>query len=114
MAKDDKVTDKNTLLLIALADRLGVDVTDGGFGGIWDVVVELKTNEEISPKKKTPISIEYVKALMEQRAFINRLDFRDMELYKNGKKLDIPEDVLAGFELTGLNNIDFIWSSLLQ
>lgn len=60
---------------------------------------------------KVPVSIEYIKAIMEQRAYVNRLDFRDIEFYEDGKKLNIPEDVLSDFELTGLNNIDFIWSN---
>ena len=63
---------------------------------------------------KVPVSVEYVRAIMEQRANINRIDFRDIELYEKGEKLDIPEKVLSDFEFTGLNNIDFIWSDFYK
>lgn len=63
---------------------------------------------------KIAVSVEYIRALQEQRANINRLNLRDMEFYENGKKLDIPEKVLSDFELMGLNNIDFIWSDFYK
>ena len=57
---------------------------------------------------RIPIAIEYIKALQEQRAYINRLDLAQIDFYEDGKKLDIPQKAVDDFPLTGLSNVDFV------
>jgi len=57
---------------------------------------------------KTEVAIEEVIELWEGRQRINRLDIEDIIWTKDGKPLSIPLEVVREFELTGLNNNDFI------
>jgi len=56
------------------------------------------------------IAVEYVKWLMEERSKINRVPLKDLEIFENGMKLDIPRKVIDDFDFTGLSNVDFILS----
>ena len=56
------------------------------------------------------IAIEYVNWLTEERIKINSVPLKDLELFENGMKLNIPQKVIDEFELTGLSNVDFILS----
>jgi len=67
-----------------------------------------------SPKDMPPrsrfVSIEETIEIMNARAAINRLDFRDIIWTKEGKVIEFSEEELDRFEMLGLNNIDFILS----
>lgn len=56
---------------------------------------------------KKQISIEYIKWLQKEREKINSLDLKDIEVFENGMKIDIPKKNIKIFKFTGLNNIDF-------
>jgi len=56
------------------------------------------------------IAIEYIRWLAEERAKINRVNLKDIEFFENGMKVGIPPKIIEDFELTGLNNIDFVTS----
>lgn len=56
------------------------------------------------------IAIEYVEWLIEEKSKINRVPLKDLELFENGMKLDIPKKVIDDFDYTGLSNVDFILS----
>lgn len=60
------------------------------------------------------IAIEYVNWLMEERSKINRVALEDLEIFENGRKLDIPQKVIDDFGLTGLSNVDFILSDFRE
>jgi hypothetical protein len=57
---------------------------------------------------KTRINVEYVESLIEAWGKVNRLAFDDIEWFKNGQRLDVPQDVRDEFRFTGLSNIDFV------
>ena len=44
----------------------------------------------------------------------NYTDLDDIEFYKEGEKLIIPQEVLDWFEFTGLSNVDFITSGYIN
>ena len=54
------------------------------------------------------VDIEKILKIEEERAKINRLNFREIEWYENGKKIDIPSRIKSEWETTGLNNVDFV------
>ena len=54
------------------------------------------------------IDVEDIKEHLRYRKIVNRANLHAIEWYENGKRLDIHKGVLDYFELTGLNNIDFI------
>lgn len=56
------------------------------------------------------IAVEYISWIMEERAKINRAELKDIEFFENGMKLDIPGEITDAWDVTGLNNIDFITS----
>lgn len=56
------------------------------------------------------IAIEYVRWLMEEKSKINRVALEDIEIFENGMKLDISQEVIKDFGFTGLSNVDFILS----
>ena len=56
------------------------------------------------------ISIEYIKFLCMERAKLNAADLKDIEFFEDGMKVDISPETIKKFELTGLNNVDFITS----
>jgi len=60
------------------------------------------------------VTIEYVEQLVKEVRGLNKLDLRDIVFFEDGKKLDIPSEVLASFEFTGLNNIDFVSSGFYK
>lgn len=60
------------------------------------------------------IAIEYIQWLQKERAKINLAKLEEIEFFKNGMKLDISKDVIDAFELTGLNNADFISSGFYR
>ena len=60
------------------------------------------------------ISTEYILALAQHRNEINRVPLRDIDFEEAGEVLDIPEKVFAEFELTGMNNMDFITSGFYK
>ncbi len=43
-----------------------------------------------------------------ERIRYNSPDLGDIELYRNGEKIDIPKEMIDHWEFTGMNNIDFI------
>ena len=57
---------------------------------------------------RTRIDIELIDAVQAFRRYIHKLALSEIDFYENGEKLDIPEELVDEFELTGLNNIDFI------
>jgi len=61
--------------------------------------------------KKTRVDVEHVLEIQKQRLAINKLNFDEIEWYKDGKKLEIDKQTLDDFEFTGLNNTDFIISN---
>lgn len=60
------------------------------------------------------VAVEYIKWIQEERTKVNRAKLEDIEFFENGMKIDIPKEVIDKFELTGLNNIDFIWSGFYK
>lgn len=54
------------------------------------------------------VNIEDVRRIRDERAKINKLDFRDIDWYENGQKVEFEQSTLDDFEFTGLCNIDFI------
>ncbi|KKN70099.1 hypothetical protein LCGC14_0434240 [marine sediment metagenome] len=56
------------------------------------------------------IAVEYISWLQEERAKINRTELEDIEFFKDGMKLDIRKEAMEAWDLTGLNNVDFITS----
>lgn len=60
------------------------------------------------------VNIEDVMRIIEERRAINSIPFRDIEWYENNEKLEIDEEILEEFEMTGLNNIDFIGTNFFS
>jgi len=60
------------------------------------------------------VTIEYVSWLMEEKSKINRVPLKDLEIFENGMKLDIPRKVIDDFDFTGLSNVDFILSDFRE
>lgn len=56
------------------------------------------------------IDIEYIYWLQRRRKEINELDLGEIQFYEEGVRIAIPKNIIKDFELTGLNNIDFITS----
>ena len=54
------------------------------------------------------VDIEKIQILRKKLRDFNQLSIYDMEFYEDGKKLEIPKEVLDEWELIGLNNADFI------
>lgn len=54
------------------------------------------------------ISVEQLRAMQVERDKINRAKLKDIEFFENGKRLKITKQMIDKFELSGLNNIDFI------
>ena len=59
---------------------------------------------------KTPISVEFINGLMEQRAIINRLDIQEIAFVENGKELALPDGLVDDWKFSGLDNVGFITS----
>jgi hypothetical protein len=60
------------------------------------------------------VDVEYVRKLQEERMKINRMNFKDIEWYENGKKVEVSPQIIDDFEFTGLNNTDFITSEVYK
>lgn len=56
------------------------------------------------------VSVEMIRAIQDMRVLVNLEQLEDLELYEDGKKLDIPIKFIDEFKFTGLSNIDFITS----
>ena len=54
------------------------------------------------------INIEDIKDLIRKKRRFNRLKLKNIIFYENGKKLNIPPEVIEEWEITGLNNVDFV------
>lgn len=54
------------------------------------------------------VDLETIWLMIGLRTSINTTDLKDIEFYQNGEKIDICGAAKNEFELTGLNNIDFI------
>ena len=63
---------------------------------------------------KTRVDIEDVLRLQQKQAEINKLEFKDIEWYKNGEKIEIDQKIIDQFDFTGMNNIDFITSGYYE
>jgi hypothetical protein len=63
---------------------------------------------------KVRIDVEKVQRMCAERCEINVLDIRDIEVYENGKLLNISDKVKEDFEFTGLSNVDFISSRYFE
>ena len=57
------------------------------------------------------VSVEYIDWLNAERKKINGIHLSKIDLFENGEKLNIPEDVINRFLFTGLSNIDFVTCS---
>lgn len=60
---------------------------------------------------KLQVPIEYIEWLDQERRKINTIKLEDIEFFKDGKKLNIPEKRVHRFKLIGLSNIEFILSN---
>jgi len=56
------------------------------------------------------INLEEIQKHLNQRKRWNSVPLGEIEFYEKGEKIEIPKEVVEKFELTGLNNIDFISS----
>jgi len=54
------------------------------------------------------VDIEHIEYLNKERRKINMAALRDIEFYKNGKRVEISDKIIEDFEFTGLINTDFI------
>lgn len=54
------------------------------------------------------IDIEDVLVNVSQRMIWNQQSLSDLEFYKDGNKVTIPEEEIEEFIFTGLNNVDFV------
>lgn len=56
------------------------------------------------------VDIETITLITALRLAINSTPLEDIEFFWNDEKVEIPENRIKDFELTGLNNVDFITS----
>ena len=63
---------------------------------------------------KIRVSIESVNKMQEFRQFVNQGLLSEIVWTLNGKILKIDPKIIEEFELTGLNNIDFITSGMYK
>ncbi len=54
------------------------------------------------------VNVERVISLRAELRRINQVELKNLEIYKNGIKIDIPESKIREWDLVGLNNTDFI------
>lgn len=62
--------------------------------------------EESGPKVR--LDVELVKDLIDRISQINSYDIEQIDWYKDGIKLNIPEELINEFKFTGLSNKEFI------
>ena len=60
------------------------------------------------------VEIEHIEYLTKERQKINKASLKTMVFTKNGVVVPIPIEIRDAFELTGLNNIDFIISGFYK
>ena len=60
---------------------------------------------------KLRLDVGYVRYLQQERVRINKTRLSEIEFYEDGKKLEVPKEIIKGFEFTGLANVDFITSN---
>lgn len=60
------------------------------------------------------IAIEYVKFLFEERKRINQINIMDAKFTKNGKEIKVTNKQRKEWRYTGLNNVDFVMSELVE
>jgi hypothetical protein len=53
------------------------------------------------------VNIEDIKIYQAFRRAINTVPLEDIDMYENGKKVEIPIEWIKEWTFTGLNNIDF-------
>lgn len=61
---------------------------------------------------KTQVDIREVRRLKEQLGEINKLPLSMLEFMNDGSPVSVPQEVIDWWELTGLNNVDFITALL--
>ena len=54
------------------------------------------------------VHVEYIEWLKSELKKINEVPFKDIQLHKNGLPVDIPEDTIEFFEVSGLLNTDIV------
>ena len=64
--------------------------------------------------EKMRVDVEIVEQIIFARWLINRLPFDKIEWYKDGKPMNIPQEILDEYKFTGLNNIDFVETEFLM
>ena len=57
---------------------------------------------------KLHVSVEYLKWLQAERARFDKANLRNVVLYEKGQRLEYPEARIKRYEITGLNNMDFV------
>lgn len=67
--------------------------------------VEVK---RVPSSRKFKVYVEEVKRLQERRREINEKDLRDLEFYEGGKRVEISQELVELWNVTGLSNVDFI------
>lgn len=58
--------------------------------------------------KTHKVNVEDLQVHIDAINKFNRLALKDIQLYKEGKKINIPSKLLKQFEYTGLANIDLV------
>jgi hypothetical protein len=54
------------------------------------------------------VDVGRIATILEELAAFNRADLAGVELYENGRRLDIPPETIAAWQSTGLSNADFV------
>lgn len=60
------------------------------------------------------VTIESIREMVKFRRKINSISLDEIELYENGERLKVSVKEIDKWELTGLNNIDFITSHFVM
>jgi len=63
---------------------------------------------------KQRVTMEEIHAHLVERARINALNLREMELYENGKRIEVTEKAIEEFEFIGLSTLDFFRGRLWE
>ena len=54
------------------------------------------------------VNIEYILEIERKRQEFNRMDLGKVNFFKDGKKVNISQEIIDEYKFTGLNNMDFI------
>ena len=57
---------------------------------------------------KTEVSVEFIMWITAERSKINKMSLDDIVFTGFGDPIDIPQELIDEFQMTGLSNIDFI------